>query len=60
MSAALRGAHSDRELLAQLDKLGLIPASREQASSAGLQAHLKAEIGKWGGVLKKAGIPQID
>jgi hypothetical protein len=31
-----------------------------QASSAGLQAHLKAEIEKWGGVLKKAGIPQVD
>jgi hypothetical protein len=60
LSAALQRAHGDRELLAQLDKLGLLPATREQASPAGLHAHLKVEIEKWGGILKKAGVRQID
>ena len=60
LSAALQGALADRELLAQLDRLGMLPAEREQATPAGLRAHLKAETEKWGSILKKAGIPQID
>ncbi len=56
MEAALQVAISDRELIAYFDNLGLVPASRELASSAGLQAYLKAEIDKWGVLLKKAGV----
>jgi tripartite-type tricarboxylate transporter receptor subunit TctC len=60
LSAALRSAISDKDLVAYFDKLGLVPASSELATPAGLQAHLKAEIEKWSGLLKKAGVQPVD
>jgi tripartite-type tricarboxylate transporter receptor subunit TctC len=60
MSGALQAAQADKELVAYFDKLGLLPASKELATPAGLQAHLKAEIEKWGGVLRKAGVQPVD
>jgi tripartite-type tricarboxylate transporter receptor subunit TctC len=57
LETALQAALADKTLLAYYDQAGLVPASRELASSAGLEAHLKAEITKWGIVLKKAGVP---
>lgn len=60
LEGALQAAVGDRELATHFDNLGLVLASREMATSAGLQAHLKAEIEKWGGILRKAGAPQLD
>jgi len=56
LEGALQAAISDKELIARFDNLGLVTASKELASSAGLQAHLKAEIDKWGTLLKNAGV----
>ena len=56
LEAALQSALADKALIANFEKLGIIPASREQASSAGLQAHLKAEVSKWSTLLKEAGV----
>jgi len=56
LEGALQAAIGDRELITRFDNLGLVPASKELASSAGLQAHLKAEINKWGTLLKNAGV----
>ena len=54
--AALQAGLSNPDLVSHYEKLGLLPASRELATSAGLQAHLKAEIDKWGPVIRNAGI----
>lgn len=54
--SALQASLSDPNLLAYLDKAGSQAVSREQATPAVLQAHLKAEIDKWGPLIKKAGI----
>jgi hypothetical protein len=38
-----------------------LPASKELATLAGLlQGHLKAEIEKWVGILRKAGVQPVD
>jgi tripartite-type tricarboxylate transporter receptor subunit TctC len=60
LEGALQAAVGDKELATHFDNLGLVLASREMATSAGLQAHLKSEIEKWGGILRKAGAPQLD
>ena len=60
LEAALQAATTDANLITHFDNLGLATASRELASSAGLQAHLKAEIEKWGVILRRAGVPQLD
>jgi tripartite-type tricarboxylate transporter receptor subunit TctC len=59
LEGALQAAIADRDLINLFDNLGLVPASRELASAAGLRGHLKAEIEKWGVLLKKAGV-QLD
>jgi tripartite-type tricarboxylate transporter receptor subunit TctC len=60
LESALQAATVDRDLIAHFESLGLVTASREMASSAGLQAHLKSEIERWGVILKKAGVQQLD
>lgn len=59
LEGALQAATVDRDLITHFDNLGLVLASRELASSAGLAAHLKAEIEKWGVLIKKTGV-QLD
>ncbi len=56
LESALQKALTDKDLLAYFDKQGLLPASPEEASSEGLQKYLKAEIEKWGVLLKKTGV----
>jgi tripartite-type tricarboxylate transporter receptor subunit TctC len=56
LESALQAALADKSLIANLEKLGLVPSTRELASSAGLQGHLEAEIKKWGTLLKAAGV----
>ncbi len=55
LESGLQAALGDKDLIAYLDKQGLVPASREEASSDGLRAYLKSEIEKWGVLIKKAG-----
>ncbi|MFM9969223.1 MAG: Bug family tripartite tricarboxylate transporter substrate binding protein [Burkholderiales bacterium] len=59
MEGALQAAVSDRDLATHFENLGLVLASKELASSAGLAAHLKSEIEKWGVLIKKTGV-QLD
>ena len=59
LEGALQAAVVDKELATHFDNLGLVLASRELATSAGLASHLKAEIDKWGVLLKKTGV-QLD
>ena len=52
MQAALR----DADLIKNLAQLGTEPVPQNLATPAALQSHLKAEIAKWGPIIKKAGI----
>ena len=54
--AALQAGLADPDLISHYEKLGLQAASRELASSAGLQSLLAADTAKWGALIKKAGI----
>jgi tripartite-type tricarboxylate transporter receptor subunit TctC len=40
----------------KLNAIGVVVASAERATPAVLADHLKAEIAKWGPVIRKAGI----
>jgi tripartite-type tricarboxylate transporter receptor subunit TctC len=51
MQAALK----DPDLIANLQKLGTEPVPQNQATPEFLEKHLKAEIDKWGPIIKKAG-----
>jgi len=53
--AALQAALQDANVKLRLADLGTEPVAQERATPQALQAHLKAEIDKWGPVIKKAG-----
>lgn len=53
--AALQSALKDANVKLRLADLGTEPVAQERATPQALQAHLKAEIDKWGPVIKKAG-----
>jgi tripartite-type tricarboxylate transporter receptor subunit TctC len=53
--ATLQEALRDPDLKANLAKLGTEPVAQNLATPAALEAHLKAEIDKWGPIIKKAG-----
>jgi tripartite-type tricarboxylate transporter receptor subunit TctC len=52
MQTALR----DPDLIKNLAQLGTEPVPQNLATPAALQSHLKAEIEKWGPIIKKAGV----
>lgn len=54
--AALNEALRDPEVKAKLADLGAVAASPERARPEALRAHLRAEIDRWGPVIKKAGV----
>jgi tripartite-type tricarboxylate transporter receptor subunit TctC len=56
LAAALQASLSDADLVSHYAKLGLLTASPGLASPAGLQAHPKAEVDKWGSIIRKAGV----
>ena len=56
LAAALWASLSDAELVAHFHKNGGVIADRVEASPAGLEARVKAEVEKWGGILRRAGI----
>jgi tripartite-type tricarboxylate transporter receptor subunit TctC len=56
LNAALKTALKDAGLKAKFAELGTEPVADERVTPAALDAHLKAEIAKWGPIIKKAGI----
>ncbi len=56
LNAALKAAVVDPSFKEALAKLGSVPVSADKATPQSLQTHLKAEIDKWGPIIKKAGI----
>jgi tripartite-type tricarboxylate transporter receptor subunit TctC len=54
--AALQDAVKDAEVRKRFADLGATTYPPERATPAALQAHLKAEIDKWGPLIKKAGV----
>jgi len=55
LSKALQVALQDATVKQRFAELGSEPVAQDKATPAALQAQLKAEIDKWGPVLKKAG-----
>lgn len=56
VSKALQEALKDPNLKKRYADLGAEPVSQERATPEALRAHLKAEIDKWGPIIKKAGV----
>ncbi|MFT3734814.1 MAG: tripartite tricarboxylate transporter substrate binding protein BugD [Rhodocyclaceae bacterium] len=56
LTVALQAAVKDPLVVQRLGELGSEPATQEHATPASLRTHLKAEIDKWGPIIKKAGI----
>lgn len=56
LSGALQGAVKDPAVIQRFADLGATTYPPEKATPAALQAHLKAEIDKWGPIIKKAGV----
>jgi len=54
--AALQDAVKDAEVKKRFADLGATTMPPEKATPAALQAHLKAEIDRWGPLIKKAGV----
>jgi tripartite-type tricarboxylate transporter receptor subunit TctC len=53
--AALQTAVQEQTFRVRLADLGAEPVSKDKATPEGLRNHLKAEIDKWGPIIKKAG-----
>ena len=54
--AALQTALKDPALIRRFGELSMAPVEAERATPEALEAFLKAEIGKWGRIIKAAGI----
>jgi tripartite-type tricarboxylate transporter receptor subunit TctC len=55
LAATLRSALKDPTLKQRFNELGAEPMSDDRAQPEALRAHLKAEIDRWGPIIKKAG-----
>jgi tripartite-type tricarboxylate transporter receptor subunit TctC len=56
LSKALQTALTDANLKQRFADLGSEPVAQDKATPEALRAHLKAEIDKWGPIIKKAGV----
>jgi tripartite-type tricarboxylate transporter receptor subunit TctC len=56
LATALQAALKDGTVKARFAELGTEPVSDDRATPDALRAHLKAEIDKWGPIIKKAGV----
>ncbi len=56
LSKALQAALKDKTVIERFADLGTEPVAQNRATPQALQAHLKAEIEKWGAVIKAAGV----
>jgi tripartite-type tricarboxylate transporter receptor subunit TctC len=54
--AALQTALKDPALISRFGELSMAPVEEERATPEALEAFLKAEVGKWGRIIKAAGI----
>ena len=54
--AALQGALEDPIVKDRFGELGTEPVAKDKATPEALAAHLKAEIDKWGPIIKSAGV----
>ncbi|MCC7284542.1 MAG: tripartite tricarboxylate transporter substrate binding protein BugD [Burkholderiaceae bacterium] len=54
--ASLQAALKDARFVENLAKLATEPVAQERATPAALRAHLKAEMDKWGPIIRKAGV----
>jgi len=54
--SALQAALKDPAFVENLAKLATEPVAQNRATPDALRAHLKAEINKWGPIIKKAGV----
>ena len=53
---ALQAALKDPSIVTKFGELGTEPVAQNRATPAALGAHIKAEVEKWGPIIKKAGI----
>jgi tripartite-type tricarboxylate transporter receptor subunit TctC len=53
---ALQQALADPAVTQKFTDLGAVTVSKDRQTPAALQAHLKAELDKWGPIIKKAGV----
>jgi len=56
LSKALQEALKDANLKQRYAELGAEAVAQDSATPEALRAHLKAEIEKWGPIIKKAGV----
>jgi tripartite-type tricarboxylate transporter receptor subunit TctC len=56
LSTALNAALKDPGVVTKFAELGTEPVAQDKATPAALAAHLKAEVDKWGPIIKKAGV----
>jgi tripartite-type tricarboxylate transporter receptor subunit TctC len=56
LSSALQAALKDPQVIGRFSELGATTYPPEKGTPAALQAHVKAEIDKWGPIIKKAGV----
>ena len=54
--AALQAAVKDADVNKRVGELGATAYPADKATPGALQAHLKAEIDKWGPIIKAAGV----
>jgi tripartite-type tricarboxylate transporter receptor subunit TctC len=54
--SALQAALEDQLVKERFAELGTEPVAKDKATPEALSAHLKAEIAKWGPIIKKAGV----
>ncbi len=54
LSTTLQGALKDDKLKARFAQFGAEPVSSDRAQPEPLRAHVKAEIDKWGPIIKDA------
>lgn len=56
LAAALQQALQDPLVKTRFAELGTEPVAQDRARPEALRAHLKAEVEKWGPIIKKAGV----
>jgi tripartite-type tricarboxylate transporter receptor subunit TctC len=56
LAAALQAALKDQLVMTRFAELGTEPVAESRARPDALRAHLRAEIDKWGPIIKKAGV----
>jgi tripartite-type tricarboxylate transporter receptor subunit TctC len=56
LTKALQEALKDSNVKQRFGELGTEPVAEDRATPAAHRAHLKAEIDRWGPIIKKAGV----